>query len=100
MFKGTCKYPELPCKTRAKDPFLGHSYAAGIFEFADSRNQESTSESINAYFAVRELAKAINDTKLLDLGDYLVSTEIYSSQIYWQIKKSEDIYTSPFKGLI
>ncbi len=46
---------------------------------------------------MRELAKALNDSNLLDLGDYLVSTEIYSSQIYWQIKQSEDIYSSPYK---
>ena len=31
------------------------------------------------------------------MGDYLLSTEIVSSQTYWQIKKASDIYTSPFK---
>jgi len=60
-YAGSCEYVGLPCEARAKDPFLGHSYAAGIFEFADSRNQESTSESINGYFAVRELGKNTND---------------------------------------
>ena len=64
MFLGTCNYEELPCKPRAKDPFLGHTYAAGIFEFADSRNQESTAESCNAYWAVRELGIATNDRAL------------------------------------
>lgn len=58
-YAGTCEYKELPCQARAKDPFLGHSYAAGIFEFADSRNQESTSESINGYFTVKELGKIL-----------------------------------------
>ena len=38
-YAGTCTYKELPCRPRAKDPFLGHSYASGLFEFADSRNQ-------------------------------------------------------------
>ena len=31
------------------------------------------------------------------MGDYLLSTEIVSSQTYWQIKKTNDIYTSPYK---
>lgn len=43
------------------------------------------------------MGKALGDSELEDLGDFLISTEIVSSQIYWQIKKSEDIYASPFK---
>ena len=75
---------------------MGHSYAAGIFEFADSRNQESTSEAINAYFAVRELGKALNNQTLHDLGDYLLSTEIIATKTYWQIKKQSAIYPEPY----
>lgn len=96
-YAGTCEYEELPCQARAKDPFLLHSYAAGIFEFADSRNQESTSESINGYYAVRELGKNTNDQSMEDLGNFLLSTEIMSSKMYWQIKDNE-IYKEPFSN--
>jgi len=95
-FAGTCLNSALPCRPRNKDPFLGHSYAAGIFEFADSRNQESTSEAVNSYFAVRELGKALQNSSLEDLGDYLLSTELVATQTYWQIKSPSDIYASPF----
>ena len=52
---------------------MGHSYAAGVFEFADSRNQESTSESTNAYFAVRELGQALNNQDLLGLNELMLN---------------------------
>lgn len=95
-FAGTCQYAELPCKPRAKDYFLGHSYASGLFEFADSRNQESTSEAINAYYAVRELGVALKNQSLQDLGDYLLSTEIVATKTYWQIKSTNKIYPEPY----
>merc|ERR1712117_426438 len=38
---------------RAKDWYTGHSWANGIITaFADSKNQESTSEGVNAWYAV------------------------------------------------
>lgn len=37
---------------RNKDWFVGHSWAAGIFAFADGRNQESTSESVNGLYKI------------------------------------------------
>ncbi|RMZ93126.1 glycoside hydrolase family 81, partial [Brachionus plicatilis] len=95
-YSGACLYKELPCRPRNKDPFLGHSYASGLFEFADSKNQESTSEAINSYFAVRELGKMTGNQTLEDLGDYLLSTEIHATIVYWQVKKNSQIYSEPF----
>lgn len=96
-YAGTCDFNgKLPCAPRNKDPFLGHSYAAGLFEFADSRNQESSSEACNGYFAVRELGKALNNQTIEDLGDYLLSSEIHATKIYWQIKQPSNIYPASF----
>lgn len=95
-YAGSCMYKELPCRPRNKDPFLGHSYASGLFEFADSKNQESTSEAINSYFAVRELGKITGNQTLEDLGDYLLSSEIHATIVYWQIRKNSPIYSEPF----
>ena len=47
--------------TRCKDWYLGHSWAMGLFEAGDNRNQESTSEAINAYYAVALLGLATGD---------------------------------------
>ena len=46
--------------------------------------------------AVRELGKALNNQTLRDLGDYLLSTEIVATQVYWQIKSTNTIYPQPF----
>ncbi|KAJ1937010.1 hypothetical protein EC988_008018, partial [Linderina pennispora] len=41
------------------DPYDGHSWAAGLFPFADGRNQESTGEAINAYYGAFLYAKSL-----------------------------------------
>jgi len=81
---------------RNKDWYVGHSFAAGLFAFADSRNQESTSEAINAYYGLYTLGLAYRDQNMLDLGRILLATEIRSSQKYWHIKSGSDIYDDTF----
>jgi len=82
---------------RSKDWFVGHSFAAGLFAFADSRNQESTSESVNAYYGMYLLGLVFRDQNMADLGRILLETEIRSSQKYWQITQDSDIYDDVFK---
>ncbi len=85
-------YPYL----RNKDWFVGHSWAAGLFEFGDSRNQESTSEAVNAWYAVYLYGLATGDSRIRDLGRILLATEIRSARKYWQIRSEDDIYPRPF----
>ena len=61
---------------RNKDWFVGHSWAAGIFPFADGRNQESTSESVNAWYAVSLYGLAIGNDRLRDVGRLALASEI------------------------
>lgn len=95
-YAGTCKYTNLPCRARNKDAFLGFSYAGGLNEFGDSKDQESTSESVNAYLSLRKLAQATKDQPLEDLADYLLSSEIVSCQTYWHITTGSTVYSAPF----
>ncbi len=89
--------------TRHKDWFLGHSYAAGLFVFGDGRNQESTTEAINAYYGLYLLGLAFQPidsnlgTELTDLGRVMLAAEIVSVQKYWHIPTSSDIYPAVFK---
>ena len=39
---------------------------------------------------------AIGDERIRDLGRLALATEIRSSQMYWQITSSKNIYPSPF----
>jgi len=81
---------------RNKDWFGGHSSAAGIFEFADGRNQESSSEAVNAYYGLQLLGLAAKDENLTNVGRVLLATEIASVQAYWQIKTGNQVYEAPF----
>jgi endo-1,3(4)-beta-glucanase len=88
--------PHFPV-TRNKDWFDGHSWASGLFPFGDSKNQESTSESVNAYYGVYLLGESLGDSQLRDWGRMLLATEIRSVHKYWQITSDSQIYGAPFK---
>jgi endo-1,3(4)-beta-glucanase len=89
--------PHFPM-TRNKDWFDGHSWASGLFPFGDSKNQESTSESVNAYYAVYLLGESLGDSQLSYWGRMLMATEIRSVHKYWQITEASQIYPAPFKN--
>jgi endo-1,3(4)-beta-glucanase len=77
---------------RHKDWFTGHSWAAGLFEFDDSRNQGSTSEAVNAWYSLYLLGLAGEEQDLANVGRVLLATEIRSAQKYWHIKQGSPIY--------
>jgi endo-1,3(4)-beta-glucanase len=83
---------------RHKDWFTGHSWAAGLFEFGDSRNQESTSEAVNAWYGLMLYGLAAGDANLANVGRVLLATEIRSTQKYWHIRSGSPIYDEPFAG--
>lgn len=65
------------------DPYAGHSWASGHAKFADGNNQESSSESMNAWTGIILLGQFINDLKLRDLGIFLYSSELAAIEDYW-----------------
>ncbi|KAJ9067540.1 hypothetical protein DSO57_1038182 [Entomophthora muscae] len=81
---------------RHKDFYDGHSWASGIFDFNDNRNQESTSESVNAYYAMYLLAIALNDQPMANLANLLLMTEIRSAQTYWHMYSGHSVYPEVF----
>jgi endo-1,3(4)-beta-glucanase len=82
--------------SRHKDWYDGHSWASGLFGFGDSNNQESSSESVNAYYGVYLLGESLNDKQLKLWGKLLLATEIRSVQKYYQIPASSEIYDPVF----
>ena len=88
--------PEYPF-SRMKDWWLGHSWAGGIFEFSIGKNQESSSESLNAYYSTNLLARHIfKDSKLAEFTELLMKTEIAGTQRYWQWGSNNEMYTREF----
>ncbi|KAJ1675478.1 hypothetical protein EV182_001182 [Spiromyces aspiralis] len=72
-------------RLRHFDLFDGHSWAAGTFAFGDSRNQESTSEAVNAYYGAYLLAKVLNRSDLETFYHTLTCLEARTARQYWHI---------------
>ncbi len=84
-------------KWRMLDWFAGHSWAGGILAYYNGRNQESTSESIHAYYAAALFGKALKGISkyssigktLEDAGRVVLATELRSSHMYWHVTKGD-----------
>lgn len=86
------KYPRLRCF----DLWKLHSWASGLTEFADGRNQESTSEAVNAYYSAALMGLAYGDTHLVAVGSLLTAMEIHASQTWWHVREDDTIYAADF----
>jgi len=83
-------------RSRYKDWYDGHGWANGLFPSPASRNQESISEAVNAWYAISLYGLATSDAKLRDLGRLLLATELRAAWRYWQIDGTGGIYPKEF----
>ncbi|KAJ2460669.1 hypothetical protein GGF42_000696 [Coemansia sp. RSA 2424] len=82
---------------RCFDFYEGHSIASGLFAFGDSRNQESTSEAINAYYAAYLYAMATGRPCIARFVRAILQLEARSSRIYWHLGDlALDIYPETY----
>ncbi|PVV02055.1 hypothetical protein BB560_003504 [Smittium megazygosporum] len=81
---------------RHMDFYEGHSWASGLYEFWDNKNQESSSESVNAYYAAYLYALATKNEQSAKIYNSLLKSEILSTQYYWQTDPDKDIYNKKF----
>lgn len=86
------KYPRLRCF----DLWKLHSWASGLTEFADGRNQESTSEAVNAYYSAALMGLSYGDTHLVAIGSTLAAFEIQAAQMWWHVREGEGLYEDDF----
>ncbi|XP_039157593.1 probable endo-1,3(4)-beta-glucanase ARB_01444 [Eucalyptus grandis] len=85
-------YPRLRCF----DLYKLHSWASGLTEFGDGRNQESTSEAVNAYYSAALMGLAYGDTHLVTVGSTLVAMEIQAAQTWWHVREGDNLYEEDF----
>lgn len=69
--------------TRCFDFYAGHSWASGHADFGDGNNQESSSESLNAWYGLMLWGEVMGDTALRDKGLFLFNTERTAVEEYW-----------------
>ncbi len=77
------RFDPLFAPFRCFDHYAGHSWASGDANFADGNNQESSSESLNAWYGLILWGQATGDTALRDAGLYLFNTERTAIEEYW-----------------
>lgn len=82
--------------SRYKDWYAGHSWASGLFDFADNRNQESSSEAINAYYAAVLWGTVIGDSQLVSSANLLLATEIRAARNYWHVYPGNTVYPASY----
>ena len=92
---------------RMMDWYLSHSLAAGIFPFGNGKNQESTSEAVNAWYGISLFGRALEKypnqqeqaNSLQNLGNTLMAAEITGAQTYWYMTADSEIYPPIFNKL-
>ncbi len=73
------RYPFL----RHFSPYAGHSWADGEALFQDGNNQESSSESMNAWYGLYLWGKATNNNRFSMTGMGLYANELLGLKSYW-----------------
>lgn len=92
--RSSTEYPYL----RTFDIYEGHSWADGLGDTNDGNNQESSSEAINAWYAVYLWGKINNDNNLQKNALALYNLEIQSASYYWFDKTN--LYSTPYTHAI
>lgn len=85
-------------RLRMFDLWKLHSWAGGLTEFADGRNQESTSEAVNAYYSAALVGLSYGDAHLVSVGSTLTALEMLAAQTWWHVREGEGIYEDDFSG--
>lgn len=76
--------------TRHKSWFDGHSFASGLFPFADGKSQESSSEAVNCYYGVYlwssiRWGNVAGGQDRINFAKLLLAMEIRGAKTYWHM---------------
>lgn len=105
VLKETEFFNNLPAEllfpvARHKDWFVGHSYASGLFSMEVGKSQESSSECVNAYYALALFSSldenAQEATSYYQYARLMLAAELRSTKKYWHMQKNSQIYESTF----
>ncbi|RPB16446.1 glycoside hydrolase [Morchella conica CCBAS932] len=72
--------------SRAFDWYNGHSWAKGLFESADGKDQESTSEDMNCGYAIKLWGNVVGDAKIEGRGNLMMALMKRSFNEYFLLK--------------
>ncbi|KAF2130336.1 glycoside hydrolase family 81 protein [Dothidotthia symphoricarpi CBS 119687] len=82
--------------SRSFDWWHGHSWAKGVFESADGKDQESTSEDGFASFAVKMWGKVVGDVNMEKRGNLMLAIQARSFNSYFYLQSTNKNHPSRF----
>jgi hypothetical protein len=77
------------------DPYSGHGNAAGVQQYANGINQESSSEAVNAWYGMLLWADLIQDSDMLARAAFMYCSETDAARRYWFQEDSQVAGTNP-----
>ncbi|KAF9129371.1 hypothetical protein BGW39_004211 [Mortierella sp. 14UC] len=83
---------------RSFDWFMGHSWSQGIFVSMDGKDEESTSEDINLYYAMSLWGRVSNRPEMDQLGQMMLTIARRSIQAYFLLEDDNMNHPPGFIG--
>lgn len=83
-------------KFRNFDAYHSHMWADGMTNFGDVHNQESSSESVFALYAIALYGKLSGDNNVYEHARILLGKEIACTNLYWHHKTADTEFSSIF----
>lgn len=83
---------------RSFDWFCGHSWSNGIFEMADGKDQESTSEEMHFHYGQMLWGMAVGDSQFEERGRLMTAVAKRSIQTYFLMDSSNVAHPPEFIG--
>lgn len=84
--------------SRSFDWYHGHSWAKGLFESADGKDQESSSEDSMAAYSIKMWGRTVGDTAMQARGNLMQSLQARSLQHYYLYASNNTIEPANFIG--
>ena len=84
--------------SRMFDWYHGHSFAKGLFESADSKDEESTSEDVFFSYAIKMWGHVIKDRSMEARGNLMLSIQARTLTDYFLMQKNNANQPSNFIG--
>ncbi|KAJ4424881.1 endo-1,3-beta glucanase [Gnomoniopsis sp. IMI 355080] len=83
---------------RMFDWYHGHSFAHGLFESADGRDQESSSEDTMASYAIKMWGMVSGDANMAARGNLMLAVQARSLNLYYLYSDGNTVEPSDFVG--
>lgn len=83
---------------RMFDWYHGHSFAHGLFESSDGRDQESSSEDTMAAYAIKMWGTVSGDANMAARGDLMLAVQARSLGLYYLYTANNTVQPADFIG--